>query len=343
VGAVTRLPPLPPTVRLQRTLSNDHPVAERAVTDTIARTELPFPLSRRGKVRDVYDLGDALLLVATDRVSAFDVVMPQPIPRKGEVLNLLAAWWFGRVSDLVPSHFLSVDPSYIVGRYPELRESEPVWARRSTLARKLEPFPVECVVRGYIAGSAWQEYRARGTLAGETLPEGLSESGRMPEPVFSPATKAETGHDENITFARMAEVLGLPVAEHLRETSLRIYERGRAIAAESGIVIADTKFEFGADGDGSIYLIDEILTPDSSRFWPADQYAPGRSPPSLDKQPLRDYLETLVERGEWSKQPPPPALPGWLIDQTSERYQTVFRRLTGASLDEVSLAGWGTA
>jgi phosphoribosylaminoimidazole-succinocarboxamide synthase len=312
-----------------------------AVNETIARTDLPLPLLRRGKVRDVYDLGDALLLVATDRVSAFDVVLPQRVPRKGEVLTLLSAWWFARTADLVPNHFLSVDPDEIARRYPTLADSRPLWERRSTLVRRLEPFPVECVVRGYLSGSAWKEYREHGTLAGEPLPAGLRESERLEPPLFSPATKAETGHDENISFTRMAEIVGAGAAALLREASLRVYERGRATAAERGIIIADTKFEFGRDADGTVRLIDEVLTPDSSRFWPAESYAPGRSPPSLDKQPLRDHLEERVARGEWDRQPPPPDLPDRVVREASERYQTVFRLLTGVALDEVSLAGWG--
>ena len=311
--------------------------------ETIALTELPFPLLRRGKVRDVYDLGDALLLVATDRVSAFDVVMPQPIPRKGEVLNLLSAWWFARVVGAIPSHFLSVDPREIVEKYPLLHGTRKVWAGRSTLARKLRPYPVECVVRGYLAGSAWKEYRDAGTLAGERLPAGLQESSELPRPIFSPATKAESGHDENITFDLMAGIIGESTAERLRETSLEIYGAGRSIASEKGILIADTKFEFGEDEDGTAYLIDEILTPDSSRFWPEAEYAPGRSQPSLDKQPLRDYLETLESGGLWNKQAPGPDLPDWLVDETSRRYQAVFERFTGKTLDEVDLAGWGAA
>lgn len=310
------------------------------MTDTIATTALPFPLLRRGKVRDVYDLGDTLLLVATDRVSAFDVVMPQPIPRKGEVLNLMAAWWFARAAAIVPTHFLSVDPDEIVRRYPALAASRDAWAGRSTLARKLEPFPVECVVRGYLSGSAWGEYRRTGTLAGEPLPAGLRESDPLPAPLFSPATKAETGHDENIRFAEMVDIVGPEVADRLREVSMALYEMGRATAAEHDILLADTKFEFGSDADGEIYLIDEILTPDSSRYWPAAEYAPGRSQPSLDKQPLRDHLETLVERGEWDKQAPGPQLPDWLLEQTSRRYRDVFQRLTGRELDEVPLARW---
>jgi phosphoribosylaminoimidazole-succinocarboxamide synthase len=209
------------------------------------------------------------------------------------------------------------------------------------LVRKLTPFPVECVVRGYLAGSAWKEYRESGTLAGEPLPEGLVESARMEAPTFSPATKAEEGHDENIPFREVERTLGADTARFLRDTSIALYERGRDVAARSGIIIADTKFEFGRAEDGEIVLIDEVMTPDSSRFWPAEEYGVGRGQPSLDKQPLRDYLESLVARGEWDKQPPPPDLPAEVIAQTSERYQEAFRRLTGVELDEVDLATWG--
>lgn len=294
-------------------------------------------------MRDVYDLGDALLMVATDRVSAFDVVLPQPVPRKGEVLTLLSAWWFARTSDIVPNHFLSVDPAHIEHRYPQLASTRQIWARRSTLARKLEPFPVECVVRGYIAGSAWKEYRTSGTLAGEPLPDGLIESQRLPVPIFSPATKAEEGHDENITFEEAASIVGRAVAEELRESSIAIYERGSEIAEPRGIILADTKFEFGRGADGRIRVIDEMLTPDSSRFWPADRYEPGRPQPSFDKQPVRDYLEGLVAAGEWDRQPPPPDLPAEQVEETSRRYQEAFRRLTGIELDEVPLSEWGLA
>jgi phosphoribosylaminoimidazole-succinocarboxamide synthase len=312
------------------------------VNETIARTDLGFPLLRRGKVRDVYDLGDALLLVATDRVSAFDVVLPQPIPRKGEVLTLLSAWWFGKMTGVIENHLLAVDPDRIAERYPALAPTRSVWARRSMLVRKLEPFPVECVVRGYISGSAWKEYAESGTLAGEPLGEGLRESDRLSAPLFTPATKAEEGHDENITFAQAREVLGREVADRVREASIAIYLRGREIAARSGIIIADTKFEFGRDVSGEIRLIDEVLTPDSSRFWPASEYAPGRGQPSLDKQPLRDWLESEVKAGRWNKQPPAPDLPAPLVEQTSRRYQDVFQRLTGLTLDEVPLASWGS-
>lgn len=303
----------------------------------VARTTLPLPLLRAGKVRDVYDLGDALLLVATDRVSAFDVVLPQPVPRKGEVLTLLSAWWFARTADLVPNHMLSVDPDEIVRRYPVLASTRDVWARRAMLTRKLRPYPVECVVRGYLSGSAWKEYRQAGTLAGEPLPAGLAESARLEPPVFSPATKAEEGHDENITFARMTEIVGAEVAGRLRDASLALYRRGFETAAERGILIADTKFEFGAEADGGVRVIDEILTPDSSRFWPAEEYRPGGPQPSFDKQPLRDYLEALAGQGRWNKQPPGPELPEAVVRETSERYQAVFERLTGMPLDEFPL------
>jgi phosphoribosylaminoimidazole-succinocarboxamide synthase len=311
------------------------------LNETIARTDLPVPLLRRGKVRDVYDLGDALLLLATDRVSAFDVVLPQPIPRKGEVLTLISAWWFSRTSDLVPNHLISVDPDEIVRRYPVLAETREIWRRRSMLVRKLEPFPVECVVRGYLAGSAWKEYRASGTLAGEPLPHDLSESVRLDPPIFSPATKAEEGHDENITWDQAVAIVGAGPAEALREFSLALYARGREVAERQGIIIADTKFEFGRDAEGTIRVMDEILTPDSSRFWPASRYQPGRAQPSYDKQPIRDFLEALVEQGAWDRQPPAPDLPAEQIEESSRRYQEAFLRLTGVSLDEVELSAWG--
>ncbi len=311
------------------------------MNETIARTELDLPLLRRGKVRDVYDLGDALLMVATDRVSAFDVVLPQAIPRKGEVLTLISAWWFGHTADLVPNHLISVDPDEIVRLEPELDRSREVWSRRAMLVRKLEPFPVECVVRGYIAGSAWKEYRERGTLAGEPLPPGLVESARLDTPIFSPATKAEEGHDENITFAQVRAMLGDSDAEALRRYSLALYERGRAVAEPRGIIIADTKFEFGRDADGTIRVMDEMMTPDSSRFWPAAEYQAGRPQASFDKQPIRDYLEGLVGAGRWNRQPPAPDLPVEQVEETSRRYQDAFLRITGSTLDEVDLSTWG--
>jgi phosphoribosylaminoimidazole-succinocarboxamide synthase len=305
------------------------------MTSTVTETRLPFPLVARGKVRDVYDVGsDRLLMVATDRISAFDVVLPQPIPHKGEVLTLITAWWLTRLEDITPNHLISVDPAVIAREVPALAGLESTWARRAMLVRRTEPFPVECVVRGYLAGSAWAEYRRTGTLAGEPLPPGLVESARLDPPIFSPATKATEGHDENITFDEMCRRIGAETAELLRERSLAIYERGREIAAAADIIIADTKFEFGRLPDGTVLLIDEVLTPDSSRFWPKESYAPGRGQPSLDKQPVRDYLQSLVDRGEWDKQPPAPDLPPEVVEATSRRYRDVFRRLTGYALED---------
>ncbi|CAN5733373.1 phosphoribosylaminoimidazolesuccinocarboxamide synthase [soil metagenome] len=303
----------------------------------VSRTRLPVPLLRTGKVSDVYDLGDALLMVATDRVSAFDVVLPQPVPRKGEVLTLLSAWWFERTRDVVPNHMLSVDPEEIARRYPALAATRDVWARRAMLVRKLDPFPVECVVRGYLSGSAWKEYARTGTLAGEPLPPGIFECAQLEQPVFSPATKAEEGHDENITFSRMAEIVGTATAEALRDASLRLYRHGLETAARSGIIIADTKFEFGQDEAGDIRVIDEVFTPDSSRFWPAEAHRPGGPQPSYDKQPVRDYLESLVQQGAWDRQPPGPDLPERVVQATTERYERVFQRLTGMPLAEYPL------
>lgn len=291
----------------------------------------------RGKVRDVYDLGESLLMVATDRLSAFDVVMNDAVPRKGEVLTQLSAWWFARTAEVIPNHLISADPDEIVAQRPDLAPFRSVWARRSMLVRKLVPIPVECVVRGYIAGSAWKEYSASGTLAGEPLPPGLRESDRLEPPVFSPARKAHQGHDENIPFKAMRETVGSARADALRDASLRVYEFGRETAAQAGILLADTKFEFGVDADGTLRLMDEVLTPDSSRFWPEDQYRPGQSQPSLDKQPLRDYLEQLAARGGWDKQAPAPPLPREVIEETSRRYQDAFRRLTGRALDDPSM------
>lgn len=297
------------------------------------RTELPFPLVGRGKVRDIYDVGgDRLLIAASDRISAFDVVLPQPIPFKGAVLTQITAWWLSRMSDLTPNHLITADPDAIVRAVPDLETTREQWAWRTMLVRRAKVVPIECVVRGYITGSAWKEYKRGGTLAGEPLAEDLQESQRLEPSIFSPATKAETGHDENITFARMGQEVGHSLAEDLRRHSLAIYDRGVEIAKQAGIIIADTKFEFGHLPDGTLVLIDEVLTPDSSRFWPAESYAIGRSQPSLDKQPVRDYLETLVSAGTWNKEPPPPDLPDEVVATTSERYRDVFRRLTGKAL-----------
>lgn len=301
----------------------------------IGRTELPLPLVARGKVRDVYAVGrDRLLIVATDRISAFDVVLPQPIPYKGAVLTQLTSWWLTRIADITPNHLISADPDVIAEEVPALADTREVWARRAMLVHRARVVPIECVVRGFISGSAWSEYRRQGTLAGERLPEGLRESQRLDPPVFSPATKAETGHDENITFARMRDAVGADLAEELRRRSIAIYERGRDIAADADIILADTKFEFGTLPDGTLVLIDEVLTPDSSRFWPKESFEVGRGQPSLDKQPVRDYLEGLVSGGTWNKEPPPPDLPDDVVNATSNRYRGVFRRLTGVALDD---------
>ena len=299
----------------------------------MVRTDLPFPLVGRGKVRDIYDVGDdRLLIAASDRISAFDVVLPQPIPFKGAVLTQITAWWLSRMKDLTPNHLITADPDAIARAVPDLEATREQWAWRAMLVRRAKVVPIECVVRGYITGSAWKEYRRAGTLAGEPLPDGLRESQRLEPSIFSPATKADTGHDENITFARMGQEVGLSLSEELKRRSLAIYDRGVEIAKQAGIIIADTKFEFGHLPDGTLVLIDEVLTPDSSRFWPAESYAIGRGQPSLDKQPVRDYLETLVSAGTWNKEPPPPDLPEEVVATTLSRYRDVFRRLTGESL-----------
>lgn len=298
----------------------------------LRQSTLPFPLHARGKVREMYDVGGGrLLMVASDRLSAFDVVMGRPIPRKGEVLTAVTAWWLERLGDLVEHHLLASDPDAIIRAVPGLADRRSEWAGRALLVRKTDPVPVECVVRGYLAGSAWKEYAATGTLAGEPLPAGLMEAARLDPPVFSPATKAETGHDENITFRQMRDLIDPSLAEQLRDLSLAIYDRGRSLSGDRGIILADTKFEFGLV-DGRPILIDEVMTPDSSRFWPEESYARGRSQPSLDKQPVRDYLEELTERGEWDKHPPPPELPDRVVEATTQRYLEVHRRLTGREL-----------
>ena len=272
------------------------------------------------------------MIVATDRVSAFDVVMNERIPHKGAVLTQLTAWWLRQFAATVRHHMLSADADEIVSMIPTLAPDRATLAGRAMLCMRTVVFPVECVVRGFISGSAWKEYRAHGTLAGEALPAGLEESSRFPAPLFSPATKAEVGHDENITFERMASMIGESEAAELRRLSLLVYERGRAIAAERGIIIADTKFEFGRDRDGHVTLIDEVLTPDSSRFWPADRYSPGRSQPSFDKQPLRDYLDAERRAGRWNGEAPPPPLPDEVVHATSMRYLDAYRRITGHTL-----------
>jgi phosphoribosylaminoimidazole-succinocarboxamide synthase len=303
------------------------------MTGVLIESRLPLPLLRRGKVREVYAVDDAtLLLVASDRVSAFDVVMHEPVPHKGAVLTQLSAFWFERLDGVIPNHCVSADADEIVARVPALAGHRDDLAGRAMLARRTTPAPFECVVRGYLSGSAWAEYRQSGTLAGEPLASGLVESARLDPPIFSPATKAEEGHDENVTFEHVARALGRMPAERLRRASLDLYEAGRAYAAERGIIIADTKFEFGTTPDGTLLVIDEILTPDSSRFWPADRYQPGGSQPSFDKQPLRDYLAGLKRDGRWNGNAPPPALPAEVVSATSVRYRDAYRRITGRDL-----------
>ena len=302
-------------------------------------SDVPLRLLGRGKVRDIYEVdAHRLLLVATDRVSAFDVVMREPIPFKGAVLTQLSAWWFAQVRDIVPNHLLASRADDILAQVPALAGHRSALAGRATLCRRATVFPIECVIRGYISGSAWKEYAASGTLAGEPLPKGLRESDRLPEPIFSPATKAETGHDENITVARMRSIVGDDVCAELERLTRAVYARGSAIAEARGIIVADTKMEFGRDADGGIVLIDELLTPDSSRFWPADQYRPGGTQPSFDKQPLRDYLDGERRAHRWNGDAPAPTLPEHVVQATSARYLEAYRRLTGSALDLSELA-----
>jgi phosphoribosylaminoimidazole-succinocarboxamide synthase len=285
-------------------------------------------LARRGKVRDVYDLGEHLLIVATDRISAFDYVLASGIPDKGRVLTQLSAFWFGKIGDLTPHHLVSVH----VDDFPAAaRAHTAVLAGRSMLVRKTEPLPVECVARGYLSGSGWKEYRETGKVCGIVLPPGLRESDRLPAPIFTPATKADTGHDENISEAQAGEIIGHDLIGRLRDLTLEIYARGVAHAETRGIIIADTKFEFGlAPGSQQLTLIDEVLTPDSSRFWPRDQYRPGVGQPSFDKQFVRDYLEQIG----WGKRPPVPSLPDEVIARTREKYLEAYKVLTGQELDQ---------
>jgi len=290
--------------------------------NTLLQLDLPgVPKVRSGKVREMFDLGDRLLMVASDRISAYDVVMPNGIPRKGEVLTLFSHFWFDRAADLVPNHLLSKADEPL----PEAVQSHADQiGRRAMVVKKAQPLAIECVVRGYLAGSGWKEYQKQGTVCGISLPDGLENSSQLPEPIFTPATKAEEGHDENISFDEGVNIVGKNVAEQARELSIKLYERGRHHAAEKGIIIADTKFEFGIF-EGELILIDEVLTPDSSRFWPADLYAPGKSQPSFDKQFVRDYLETL----DWDKTPPGPELPADIVQKTSEKYIEAYTRVTG--------------
>jgi phosphoribosylaminoimidazole-succinocarboxamide synthase len=294
-------------------------------SNAVYRTELGgLTLASRGKVRDVYDLGDALLLVASDRLSAFDCVFPDPIPDKGKVLNQLSAFWFERTRAIVPNHVIATD----VAAFPEaVRVHAATLRGRSTLARKLKMLPVECVARGFLAGSGWKEYQERGTVCGIRLPSGLAESDALPEPIFTPATKAESGHDVNIAFDAVVELLGGTTAERVRAVTLEVYRDACRHAASRGVLVADTKFEFGFEG-ATLMIADELLTPDSSRFWPASTYRPGGPQASLDKQFVRDYVEQLG----WDKTPPAPRLPAPVIEGLRDRYLSIFHRLTGGNV-----------
>ena len=296
-------------------------------------SDLPLKRIARGKVRDVYEVeGERLLLVATDRVSAYDVVMAEPIPSKGAVLTQTSAWWFRQLGGIVQHHMISADADEIAAAVPALKPHRAEIAGRAMLCRRGTVFPIECVIRGYLSGSAWREYAKAGTLAGEKLPAGLEESGRLDPPIFSPATKAESGHDENITVGQMKEILGADVTAELERLSRKVYTTGRDVALRQGIIIADTKFEFGRTKAGEILLIDEVMTPDSSRFWPADGYRQGQPQPSFDKQPLRDWLDVERHAGRWNGEAPPPKLPPEVVVATSKRYLEAYRRLTGAEL-----------
>ena len=289
----------------------------------MAGIDLPHVAS--GKVRDIYDAGDGrLLLVASDRLSAFDVVMAEPIPDKGRVLTAMSAFWFEHLADVVPSHLISTDLADL-----PTGAQDPTLAGRVMLCRRAEMLPIECIVRGHLSGSAWKEYRTEGTVHGMAMPAGLRESERLPEPIFTPSIKAEVGeHDENVSFSRAVELIGAERAEQVRDVSLTLYRRAAEWAAARGIVIADTKFEMGLV-DGELVVGDEVLTPDSSRFWPADGWEPGATPPSFDKQPVRDFLDGL----DWDKSPPPPALPAEVVAATSARYREAYERITGLALD----------
>lgn len=288
---------------------------------TLEKAKLPFKLFKRGKVRDVFEAGDRLLIVSSDRISAFDFVLPSLIPGKGQVLNRIAAFWFARTAELIPNHVLSAEPEKLA----EFQAHAAVLEKRTLLARKLEAFPVEAIVRGYLAGSGWNTYQKSGQVCGVRLPGGLKFADRLPEPIFTPTTKADTGHDADITFEHLAGTLGGETAEKIRSLSLTLFAAASAFALERGIIIADSKFEFGHDGQGNIVLIDEIFTPDSSRFWKRDDYQPGKEPPPFDKQFVRNYLLAST----WDRKSPPPELPAGVIAATAEKYREIFRILTG--------------
>ena len=298
------------------------------MSEALLTTSIPLGnLVSRGKVRDIYVTDDALVLVATDRISAFDSVLSPGIPGRGVILTRLSTFWFRQFADRVPNHLLATD----LADFPAPFKHHPELAGRSVLVRKLEPIPVECVARGYLVGSGWKEYQADGTVCGIRLAEGLTESARLSEPIFTPATKATDGHDENISFEKMVGIVGEETATRLRDLTLDLYQAAAGYALERGIIIADTKFEFGVDGDGRIVWMDEALTPDSSRFWPADDYQPGRSQASFDKQYVRDWLEA----SGWDKEPPAPTLPPEVVDGTLSRYRDAYRLLTGEDLSAV--------
>jgi phosphoribosylaminoimidazole-succinocarboxamide synthase len=297
------------------------------VSAPLLQTNIPdLPLVNRGKVRDLYDCGDALLLVASDRISAFDYVLGSGIPDKGRVLSQLSAFWFGRTAHIVANHVIATD----VDRYPpQAAAYRAQLAGRSMLVRKTTPLPIECVARGYLSGSGWKDYVACGAVCGIDLPQGLRESDRLPEPLFTPATKASSGHDINISESEAAALVGRDMLSRVRRLTMELYAFGADHAASSGIILADTKFEFGVTREGELLLIDEVLTPDSSRYWPADTYSPGGAQPSFDKQFVRDYLESI----RWNKQPPVPSLPADVVARTREKYLEAFRRLTGRELE----------
>ncbi len=302
-------------------------MSPQVLDSVLIRTDFPdLKLKASGKVRDVYDVDETqLLFVATDRISAFDYVLATGIPHKGRILNQISLFWFDFLADVVPNHLITAD----VEKYPpQVRKYADQLRGRSMLVRRADIFPVECIVRGYLSGSGWKEYKSTGKVSGITLPSGLKESEALPEPIFTPSTKATTGHDENISFDQMCDIVGVETASHLRDLTLRIYKKAAAYARQRGIIIADTKFEFGQTAHG-ITLADEVLTPDSSRFWPADKYAPGRPQDSYDKQYVRDYLEEI----HWNKQPPAPALPPEVARRTSEKYLEAYTQLTGRKLD----------
>jgi phosphoribosylaminoimidazole-succinocarboxamide synthase len=300
---------------------------------TMLASDLPLPRIGRGKVRDIYAVGDdRVLLLTTDRISAFDVVMAETIPMKGAVLTQISAWWFNELEGVVHHHMISADADEIIREVPALQEHRASLAGRAMLCKRTTVFPIECVIRGYLSGSAWKEYAAHGTLAGEKLPPGLLESAKLEPAIFSPATKAEAGHDENITIARTREILGEEVTYTLESMTRAVYTLGEKLSRDQGIIIADTKFEFGRDKDGHVILIDEVMSPDSSRFWAADAYRPGQPQPSFDKQPLRDYLDAERRAGRWNGDAPPPPLPASVVEATSKRYLEAYRRITGSEL-----------